>query len=92
MPDTKREDAELRIGAVLLAEWDPMDVKADPSHSTEYMPFAHEIYGLLIRGGSDVQVGRLLHQIEREQMHHPEADSRDLTAVLKTLRALEKTI
>ncbi|GEM_PF-2091536 len=92
MSDSKREEAELKIGAVLLAEWDPRNVKAQPDHTNDYLPYAHEIYGLLIRGGSDVQVGRLLHQIEREQMHHPEADSRDLTAVLKTLRALEKTI
>lgn len=92
MLDAKREEAESRIGAVLLAEWDPMDIRALPDHANDYLPYAHDIYGLLIRGGSDVQVGRHLHEIEREQMHHPHADSRDLTAVLKTLRALEKTI
>ena len=92
MPDSKREEAESRIGAALLAEWDPMDIRALPDHANDYLPYAHDIYGLLIRGGSDVQVVRHLHEIEREQMHHPDADSRDLTAVLKTLRALEKTI
>lgn len=91
MPDA-REQAEIRIGAVLLAEWDPMGVREQPDHASEYMPFAHDIYGLLVRGASDIQVGRHLHTIEREQMHHPDADARDLTAVLKTLRALEKTI
>ena len=92
MPDSKREEAEGRIGAVLLAEWDPMDIRAQPGHANDYQQYAHDIYGLLIRGGSDVQLGRHLHEIEREQMHHPDADARDLTAVLKTLRALEKTI
>ena len=92
MPDSKREEAEGRIGAVLLADWDPMNIRTQPGHANDYLQYAHDIYGLLIRGGSDVQVGRHLHEIERERMHHPDADSRDLTAVLKTLRALEKTI
>lgn len=92
MPDSAREQAEIRIGAVLLAEWDPMEVRGQSDHADDYMPYAHDIYGLLVRGASDVQVGRHLHAIEREQMHHPDADARDLTAVLKTLRALEKTI
>ena len=92
MPDSKRDEDERRIGAVLLAEWDPMEIRAKPDHPNDYLQYAHEVYGLLLRGASDVQVGRVLHTIEREQMHHPEADARDLTQVLKTLRALEKTI
>lgn len=92
MSDVTREEAELKIGAALLNEWDPMNVRSQPGHEGDYLPYAHDIYGILIRGGSDVQVGRLLHQIERDQMHHPDADSRDLTTVLRTLRALEKTM
>ncbi len=92
MPDSKREEIEATIGTMLLNEWDPLDVRAQPDHADEYRKYSHDIYGLLIRGASDVQVGRHLHQIEREEMHHAEADSRDLSALLKTLRALEKTI
>ena len=92
MPDSKREEDERRISAALLAEWDPMDIRGQPGHEDEYLQYAHEIYGLLIRGGSDVRVGRHLHTVEREQMHHPDADARDLTAILKTLRAMEKTM
>lgn len=92
MSDEKREAAEIRIGATLLDEWDPLSVRGQPDHAGEYMRYAHDIYGLLVRGASDVQVGRHLHTIEREEMHHPDADARDLTVVLKTLRALEKTI
>lgn len=92
MPDSKREEDERRIGAAPLAEWDPMNVRTQPDHENDYMPYAHDVYGLLMRGGSDTQVGRHLHMVEREQMHHPDADARDLTAVLKTLRALEKTM
>ena len=92
MSNVTREQAETRIGAVLLSEWDPLSVGADAAHANDYLPFAHDIYGLLVRGASDIQVGRHLHTIEREEMHHPDADARDLTGVLKTLRALEKTI
>lgn len=92
MSDSNREEAERRIGAVLLTEWDPLEVRAEPGHDQEYLGYAHDIYGLLVRGASDVQVGRHLHMVEREQMHHPQADERDLTGVLRTLRALEKTM
>ena len=92
MADVTREQAEVRIGAALLAEWDPKGVRDDAAHAGDYMPYAHDIYGLLVRGASDIQVGRHLHTIEREEMQHPDADARDLTAILKTLRALEKTI
>ncbi|MDQ6611917.1 MAG: hypothetical protein M3Y64_05755 [Gemmatimonadota bacterium] len=92
MPDSRREAIEATIGGVLLNEWDPLGVRGQPEHADEYGRYSHDIYGLLIRGASDVQVGRHLHQIEREEMHHPDADSRDLSALLKTLRALEKTM
>lgn len=92
MSDLKREEAEIRIGATLLDEWDPLSVRGQPDHADDYLRYAHDIYGLLVRGASDVQVGRHLHAIEREEMHHPDADSRDLSIVLKTLRALEKTM
>lgn len=92
MTDPKRAEDERRIGEALLAEWDPLGVRGQPDHENDYMPYAHDVCALLLRGGSDVQVGRHLHMIEREQMHHPDADARDLSAVLKTLRALEKTM
>lgn len=92
MPDSKREEIEATIGKVLLDEWDPLSVREQADHAQEYLRYAHDIYGLLIRGASDVQVGRHLHQIEREEMHHSDADGRDLTTVLRTLRKLEKTM
>ncbi len=92
MPDSKREEIEAAIGKVLFNEWDPLNVHDEPAAHDEYLKYAHDIYALLIRGGSDVQVGRHLHKIEREEMHHENADSRDLSALLKTLRALEKTM
>lgn len=92
MPDSKREEVEKTIAGILFREWDPLGVHDQPEHSADYLRFAHDIYGLLIRGASDVQVGRHLHQIEREELHKPEADSRDLTALLHTLRVLERTI
>jgi hypothetical protein len=92
MPDSKREDVEGTITQILFNEWDPLDVHEQPGHASEYARFAPDVYGLLMRGASDVQVGRLLHKIEREDMQHAEADTRDLTKVLRALRVLERTI
>ena len=92
MPDAKREAIEATIGNVLLNEWDPLGVRAEPERSGEYGKYSHDVYGLLVRGASDVQVGRHLHKIERDEMHHADAGNRDLSALLRTLRALEKTM
>jgi hypothetical protein len=92
MSDAKREAVEGTITGILFREWDPMGVRDAPNHETEYAKYAHDVYGLLMRGASDVQVGRHLHRIEREEMLHPEADGRDLSAVLHTLRKLERSI
>lgn len=91
MPDAKREQIESSITGILFNEWDPLGVHDQPDHANDYAKYAHDVYGLLMRGASDIQVGRHLHRIEREEMLHPEADARDLTAVLHTLRVLERS-
>jgi hypothetical protein len=57
----------------------------------EYDRFAHEVYSLLARGASDTQVERFLHQLERDHLGHPELSTVPLTALMTTLRALERT-
>ncbi len=84
----ERADAERAINALLAAQWDPL-----ASHdAASYQHVGHEVYALLARGASDTQVGRYLHKVEREEMGHADADARDLTAVLTTLRAIERTM
>ncbi len=82
----ERADAERAINALLAQHWDPL-----LSHdAASYQHVGHEVYALLARGASDVQVGRYLHQVEREEMKHPDADERDLGAVLRLLRGVER--
>ena len=92
MSPMERPAAESAISAALMAQWDPLGVRDTPGVHEDYVPFAHEIYTLLIRGASDTQVGRYLHQLERDTFGHPELETGDLSPVLKTLRALERTI
>jgi hypothetical protein len=89
---TPREVVEQEIGRALLEQWDPLGVSAQPGAHTEYDKFAHEIYSLLSRGGSDTQVARLLHRAERDELGHPELTEVELTPLLRTLRALERTM
>lgn len=85
-----REAIEAEIGQILLEQWDPLGVRAEPGASYGgYAPYAHEVYSLLARGASDVQIARRLHEAERDELHHPELVSRDLTPVVRALRALE---
>ncbi len=83
-----RADAERAIGEALASLWDPMASHDAHTYETQ----AHDVYALLARGASDAQVGRHLHQVEREQMGHPDADHRDLHDVLTKLRAIERTM
>lgn len=83
---------EAEIGTLLLEQWDPLGVRDQPEPHSQYATYAHEVYNLLSRGGSDTQVGRLLHQAETNELQHPELATRDLTPLLRALRAIEKRI
>lgn len=99
MATLDRTAAEAAIAQALHDYWDApgpgassADTAASGNAPDGYGGFAHELYTLLLRGGSDPQVERLLRSIEQEQLHRPELDGRDHTPVLRALRALERTI
>ena len=87
----EKESAEVVIERVLLQQWDPLGVHDAPGPHTEYAPYAHDLFSLLMRGASDVQVERRLRQIERDDLQRPELADRDLSAVVAALRAVEKS-
>ena len=87
----EKESAEVVIERVLLQEWDPLGVHEQPGPHPEYAPYAHDLFSLLMRGASDVQVERRLREIERDDLHRPESAERDLSAVVAALRAVEKS-
>lgn len=90
MPSLDRPAAEARIELALLEQWDPLGVASAPGEHPEYHPFAREIYNLLARGASDVQVTRYLHRAEDGELGHPELASRDLAPLLTRLRTIER--
>jgi hypothetical protein len=89
---TPREDVERSIARAMVDQWNPLGlgVTAEPQH--EYDRFAHEVYSLLARGASDMQIARFLHRVERDELGHPELANVELRPLLTTLRALERTI
>lgn len=91
MPAQAREVVEAEIGRILLEQWDPMNTR-ETTEPSNYAPYAHEVYSLLARGASDVQITRRLHQAERDELNHPELISRDLTDLVRSLRALDGRI
>ena len=94
MPAIERDEAERKIERALVEEWDPLGVHETPGTHPEYGRYASEIYGLLARGGSDVQVARFLRRVEHDDFGGPppEDPTRDLSRVLRTLRSIERTI
>lgn len=86
----EKESAEVVIERVLLQQWDPLGVHEQPGPHPEYAPYAHDLFSLLMRGASDVQVERRLREIERDDLRRPELADRDLSAVVAALRAVEK--
>ena len=94
MPALERVQAEQVIERALLEEWDPLGVRDEPGAHREYVRYAPELYSLLARGGSDVQVARYLCQIEHRDFGGPapELPGRDVSAVVRTLRAIERRI
>jgi hypothetical protein len=88
MSPQTRDDVERAIGRVLLDQWDPLSIHDDPERENVYSSCAHELYGLLARGASDVQIARHLHSLEREGFQHPELGDRDLRPLVQALRRL----
>ena len=89
MPSLDRSAAEARIAHALLEQWDPLGVASALGEHPEYQPYAHELYNLLARGASDVQITRYLHRAEDSELGHPELASRDLAPLLSELRTIE---
>lgn len=89
METLTRDQAENAIQDVLLDQWDPLGVRGEPGPHTEYTEFAHEVMGLLLRGGSNVQVERYLRHVELEILHRHELAGHDLSGVVRSLRSIE---
>jgi hypothetical protein len=87
-----REVLEAEIEAVLLAQWDPLGKRGSDEPFDGYKGYAHEIFNLLARGASDVQIARRLHLAEAAELGHPELIERDLSTVLRALRLIERKI
>ena len=92
MPREDQATLEAEIGQILLEQWDPLRATASAEQFVGYGVQAHEVYSLLARGASNVQIVRRLHQIERDDMQRPELAARDLTPLVRNLRAFEARI
>ena len=90
MSTLDRPAAEALIEHALLEQWDPLSVGGAPGEHPEYHAYAHEVYDLLARGASDMQVTRYLHGAEGAKLGHPELASRDLAALVSRLRTIER--
>jgi hypothetical protein len=90
MPILDRTAAEESIERALLEQWDPLGLASAPGEHPEYRPYAHQLYNLLARGGSDVQIDRYLHRAEDSELGHPELASRDLASLVTRLRTIER--
>lgn len=85
-----RPAVEAEIAQLLLDQWDPLGNRELAEPRTGYPEYAHEVYNLLARGASDTQIGRRLHQAETAELNHPELATRDLSTLLRALRAIER--
>ena len=92
MGSENREALELEIENVLREQWDPLGRRNDLELYRGYREYAHEIYNLLARGGSDVQVARRLHEAEAVELNLPDLIERDLSTVVRALRQIERRI
>lgn len=90
MASLGREAAEAAIGRVLQEHW--YGAASGAASSPPVDAFTHDVYNLLVRGASDVQVERHLRGIERDGLHRPELAARDLEPVLRSLRNIEHSI
>lgn len=91
MASEKQVAIEAEIEAALLEQWDPLGKRGEPGYDG-YKAYAHDLYNLLARGGSDVQVTRRLHEAEAVELGHPELVERDISGLVRILRGIERRI
>ena len=92
MSRTERSVVEANITKLLMDQWDPLSVRETPGTHEEYAKYAHDLFNLLARGSSDMQLARFLHRAERDELNHPELVERDLSPLVRALREVEATI
>jgi hypothetical protein len=63
--------AILVIDSVLLNNWDPIGVQAEPDARDEYESYALLIYGELLQGSTDDAISDMLEEIRTQQMGLP---------------------
>ena len=79
---------KLELRRTLMQLWDPIGVKDDPMAADEYDMYLGEIYGLLSRHVTDVEMAEHLRKIETERMGFAEQQTTDRLDVARALKAL----
>lgn len=92
MPTPVQVATEAAIERLLLERWDPLDLRTTPGPHAQYARYAHEVFSLLARGGSDVQIARFLHRAERDDLGRPDLADRDLSPLVRDIRGLEASL
>jgi hypothetical protein len=81
-----------RIHAILLHDWDPIEVANEPLAQSEYDSYVGGVYRLLASGTSEQEIVAHLRKIETEGLGLSRADWSTLIPVARKLKALNVSL
>jgi len=79
---------QTEIRSVLMADWDPINVKDEPMAADEYDSYIGGVYGLLMRNASDEEISDHLREIEIKSMGYAEEQVPNYLGVATTLKRI----
>lgn len=84
--ESRALEVQSAIRAVLLEDWDPIDVQHVPEAQGEYDGYVGSVYRLLARGASAEEIAEHLARVERESI----GLSTTATALIAVARKLKQ--
>jgi hypothetical protein len=79
------------IRQVLVEEWDPLGIRADPSSHPAYDCYVQDLTLLVLGGGSDADIADYFRGVETDRLRLGGVDEPRLTRVLDALRRATAT-
>jgi hypothetical protein len=84
----RAREMQAAIGELLLRDWDPLNVAAEPEAQDEYDGYVGPVYRLLATGASDALIAQHLANVEATTLGYPDTRWKSLLPVAHKLRSL----
>ncbi|MGV3708589.1 MAG: hypothetical protein ACO1Q7_07085 [Gemmatimonas sp.] len=88
----RAKEIQYNIALILLRDWDPLNVRDEPTCADEYDGYVGGVYRLLAASASPDAIAAHLAQVESSEMGYDRTDRSQLLSVARALCALDVSL